>query len=382
MAKRKFKLPGVDDLNKDQDRVLRLPEDGQFLVVGGPGTGKSVVALLRVLKYINNNDYVFLTYNKVLLSATLQLVQTNLKSRTLTSLIYSAYSKQFKKETPEIKKYKPDYEKIIRDFEALNKKTISLHLIIDEGQDMPPKFYEALMYLGIENFFIVADQNQQITENNSSRQELTDLLGLEAEDVIELKENYRNSYPIALLSQHFYTDPSSPPPKLPLKTRPSLGTPILYEYTHYHDCVKLILREADRDPRNLIGVVVATNDMRDSYVQALNTIEINLDNPRPIISTYFSGNGEPNIDFSYGGIVVLNDKSIKGLEFDVVFVIIDGFQIYNNDRDSMKKRFYVMSSRAIKKLVFLKSEAYTGGVEQILPKNENILIRKRLKNEE
>lgn len=408
MNKRKFKLPGVDDLNKGQDRVLRLPEDGQFLIVGGPGTGKSVVALLRTLKYIENDDYIFLTYNKILLSSTLQLVKTNLKSRTLTSLIYDAYYKQFKQMTPEVKKFKPDYEKIINDFETLDKDPISLHLIIDEGQDMPPKFYEALMYLGIENFFIVADQNQQITEDNSTSKELENILGLELEcikyndkdecenkicinkdkdedglgprDYIELKENYRNSHPIALLSHQFYTDPSSPPPKLPSKSRASLGTPTLYEYTHYHECVKLILREADRDPRNLIGVVVTTNDMRDSYVQALNTMEINLDNPRPIISTYFSGNGEPNIDFSYGGIVVLNDKSIKGLEFDVVFVIIDGFQIYNNDLDSMKKRFYVMSSRAIKKLVFLKNETYTGGVEKILPKDENILVRKRLNN--
>jgi len=162
MTKRTFKLPGIDDLNKDQDRVLRLPEDGQFLIVGGPGTGKSVVALLRTLKYIENNDYVFLTYNKILLSSTLQLVETNLQSRTLTSLIYDAYYKQFKQMTPEIKKFKPDYEKIIKDFETLDKDSISLHLIIDEGQDMPPKFYEALMHLGIENFFIVADQNQQI----------------------------------------------------------------------------------------------------------------------------------------------------------------------------------------------------------------------------
>ncbi len=44
MAKRTFKLPGVEDLSKDQDRVLRLPRDGQFLIVGAPGTGKSVVA--------------------------------------------------------------------------------------------------------------------------------------------------------------------------------------------------------------------------------------------------------------------------------------------------------------------------------------------------
>ena len=63
-VKRKFKLPGEDDLNKDQDKVYELPENGQFLIVGGPGTGKSVVALLRAMKFHKNNDYAFLTYNK------------------------------------------------------------------------------------------------------------------------------------------------------------------------------------------------------------------------------------------------------------------------------------------------------------------------------
>jgi len=384
--KRKFKLPGVDDLNKDQDRVLRLPEDGQFLIVGGPGTGKSVVALLRTMKYHKNNDYAFLTFNNVLLSATKQLVDFNLNSFTLDKWFNAEYKNIFKES---LYKYdannsgyqKPNYSEVIKRLESREVLSQSLHIIIDEGQDKSTKYYEALMHFGIENFFIVADQNQQITEDNSSRQELTDLLGLEVEDVIELKENYRNSHPIGLLSNNFFTDPSSPVPELPSQSKPSLGTPILYEYVNYQDCAKLILREADRDNRNLIGVVVANDDLRDTYVKALESMEIKLDNPKPIFSTYSSKDKKvPNINFAYSGIVVLNDKSIKGLEFDIVFIIIDGFKIYNNDLDSMKKRFYVMSSRAIKKLVLLKSDNYNGGVENILPKDNNILRRERLNN--
>ncbi len=382
-VKRKFKLPGVDDLNKDQDRVLRLPEDGQFLIVGGPGTGKSVVALLRTMKYHKNNNYAFLTFNKVLLTATKQLVDFSLNSFTLDSWFGKEYWSIFKEFTPNIEgsERKPDYDQIMKNLEHKGIEEKSYHIIIDEGQDKPTKYYEALMYFGIVNFFIVADQNQQITEDNSSRQELTDLLGLEVDNVIELKENYRNSHPIGLLSNSFFTDPSSPPPILPSKSKPSLGTPILYEHDNYQDCVKLILREADRDSRNLIGVVVANDDLRDTYASALETMEIKLDNPRPIISTYSAKDKKiPNINFAYSGIVVLNDKSIKGLEFDIVFIVIDGFKIYNSDLDSMKKRFYVMSSRAIKKLVLLKSNNYSDGVNEILPDDENILIRKRLNN--
>ena len=383
LVKRRFRLPGIDDLNKDQDKVLRLPEDGQFLIVGGPGTGKSVVALLRTFKYNENNDYAFLTFNKVLLTSTKQLVNFSLKSFTLDSWLGKAYWNIFKEYIPDIEgsERKPDYDQIIKNLESKSLEEKSYHIIIDEGQDKPRKYYETLMYFGIENFFIVADQNQQITEDNSSRQELTDLLGLEVEDVIELKENYRNSHPIGLLSNSFFTDPSSPAPDLPSKSGSSLKTPILYEYSVYQDCAKLILREADRDNSKLIGVVVKNNVLREMYVDALESTVINLDNPRPTISTYFTEDRRlPNINFGYGGIVVLNDKSIKGLEFDVVFIIIDGFEIHNNDIDSMKKRFYVMSSRAIEKLVFFKSKEYNGEVEQILPDDESILKREVLIN--
>ena len=346
-----------------------------------------MVALLRTMKYHKNDDYVFLTFNKVLLEATKQLVDFNLNSSTLDKWFNAEYKKIFKeplyKHDPNNNEYKkPNYIEIIKKFDSKESEEQSCHVIIDEGQDKPIKYYETLMYFGIKNFFIVADQNQQITEDNSSRQELTDLLGLEEEDVIELKENYRNSHPIGLFSSSFFTDPSSPPPDLPSISKSSLGIPILYEYSDYRDCVKTILREADRDNRNLIGVITANDNVRDAYVKKLETTELNLDNPKPIISTYSSKNKEdPNINFAYSGIVVLNDKSIKGLEFDIVFIVIDGFKVYNNDMDSMKKRFYVMSSRAIKKLVLLKNENYNGGVESILPKDDSILRRERLNND-
>ncbi|RUA27272.1 MAG: hypothetical protein DSY76_05395, partial [Bacteroidetes bacterium] len=151
---RKFKLPGIDDLNKDQDRVLRLPEDGQFLIIGGPGTGKSIVALLRAMKYHKNDNYVFLTFNKVLLSATKQLVDFDLNSATLDSWIGKEYWKLFQEYIPHIEgsKRKPDYDKMIKNLESRGIEENPYHLIIDEGQDKPPKYYETLMYFGIENF--------------------------------------------------------------------------------------------------------------------------------------------------------------------------------------------------------------------------------------
>jgi len=117
-GKRKYRLPGEEDLNKDQDQVYDLPEDGQFLIVGGPGTGKSVVALLRALKYHNNNDYIFLTYNHVLNSATHQLIDVNLISSTITQWFYKLQIKLTKKFMPEFEPHKPIYDEVKKRFEA------------------------------------------------------------------------------------------------------------------------------------------------------------------------------------------------------------------------------------------------------------------------
>ena len=43
MSSRKFELPNEKKLNKEQERILGLPEKGQYLIVGGPGTGKSSI---------------------------------------------------------------------------------------------------------------------------------------------------------------------------------------------------------------------------------------------------------------------------------------------------------------------------------------------------
>ena len=374
MAKRRFKLPGIQDLTKDQDKVLRLPQDGQFLVVGGPGTGKSVVALLRTLQFQQDNNYRFLTFNHVLNSATNQWVEVPLVSDTIHSWFYSLQYSLTKQYMPEIKSHSPDYDEVVKRLDTLNSSPNNEHLIIDEGQDVPPGFYDSLMCLGYENFFILADQNQQITEEHSSREELTDLLGLDVDDVIELVDNHRNTAPIANFCQTFYTDKSSPPPTIP--NRPSLDTPILYEYKLVKSCVEMILREADRDDSKLIGLIVATNVKRDDYVKQLNKVEISRDNEKPIVSSYSNEDKQSvNIDFSQGGIVVLNSQSVKGIEFDSVFIVIDGFKLYNNDVTDVKKQFYVMTSRAREKLILFQSELYRDGVDSIFTNDASILMR-------
>ncbi|MGO2418563.1 MAG: hypothetical protein ACTH7F_02185 [Vibrio casei] len=384
MSKRINELPQLHNLTKQQQRVLRLPLEGQHLVVGAPGTGKSVVALHRMKKYEGTGSVPkVLTFNHVLAVHTSQLSECDLT--TAISWLYTIQyqlTEQYMPErapSPNERKRKvvnPDYEKLKGIFSAYYGQVPIQDLIIDEGQDLPSGYYESLMELGFENFFIVGDQNQQITEDNSSRQDLERTLGLNSTDVIELEENFRNTGPIAKLCQHFYTDRASPLPQLP--SRPSMLKPTLLNYSTVNKCVETILRSADRDSGKLIGVIVATETKRLDYVKKFSQLDVPRDNEKPIVSTYSSTQkqGEVNIDFSLGGIVVLCDKSVKGIEFDAVYVILDGLQIIGGDQDAMRKRLYVMTSRAKDELFLMQSEQYPNtAVEALLPTDTNILER-------
>ena len=387
MAKRKLELPRIEELSKEQERVRALPKEGQHLIIGGPGTGKSVLALFRARRHQREQDeYRFLVFNHLLDRASGQLFGSGLVSQTWDRWFRGVFREVADQPVPVQKPNDNGYQEI--DWAGVEKAVQALpggkggrwpFLVIDEGQDMPPAFYDALIGLGFQRFFVVADQNQQIKEANSSRKEIQDCLALEADAVIELQQNYRNRYQVARLARAFYTgDPASPPPELP-KPMPG-AVPLLYRYDegNLEAVARGILRLADQDPRQLIGVIAPKNSVRGRYLDALRTVEVELDNPRPTIETFF-GDNRPDIAFDEGGILIINAQACKGLEFDtVVLADIDEHFVRRNDPDVAKRLFYVMVARARERVFLFMKRGGRGEIERILPRSEDVLRRKEL----
>ena len=389
MARRRFELPGIHDLSKEQEDARALPKQGQHLVIGGPGTGKSILALLRSRRHQQGKeDYVFLVYNRLLNQASRQLCGTSLKSRTWNAWFQSMFRQKTKKQVPKLPSVdgdnwrEIDWDAVLQIIEDVPPQPQPDYLIIDEGQDMPPQFYQSLVNLGFENFYVVADQNQQIVpDRNSSRKDIEDALAIEPADVIELRDNYRNTYPIARLARAFYTnDPASPPPQLP-QPRAFAKRPILFEYgakrsTTFQRVISGILKTADANPRELIGIITPNNEVRHAYVHALRTIDVKLDNERPRILSYQSGQ-DSQLPFDEGGIMVINAKSSKGLEFDRVFLAdIDKHPFWPAISDEKKRLFYVMVARAKSHVVMLKEAGRHCPLEDILPQDPDMLERR------
>jgi DNA helicase-2/ATP-dependent DNA helicase PcrA len=85
-------LPGIQDLSKEQEYARALPKQGQHLIIGGPGTGKSVLALLRSRRHQQDkDDYIFLVYNKLLHQASRQLFGMELCSQQWQSWFASNF---------------------------------------------------------------------------------------------------------------------------------------------------------------------------------------------------------------------------------------------------------------------------------------------------
>lgn len=389
--KRRFVLPGIQDLNRDQDRALALPLKGQHLIIGGPGTGKSVVVLLRARRLARNKkEYRTLVFNHLLDHSNRHLFGDDqmLSAKTWMSWFVDIF-KHFYGETPRLppangSDFRPiDWERVeallhdIPPKEALGER----YLVIDEGQDMPPAFYRALVNLGFENFYVAADQNQQIhPEQCSARQDIETELGLKAGATLELKTNYRNTRPIARLAQSFYPDdPASPRPDLPA-ARTSALTPELWIYDvegkpTLGDIADRILQLSDRQPRKLIGVITPNNVVRTNFLNALRTASPRLDNDRPPIQTFESGQKQ-QLDFGEGGVMVINAQSCKGLEFDVAILAdIDEHQP-KWDLHVLKARFYVMTARAREQLILLRRGTPCPVIEDLLPADDTLLVRK------
>lgn len=392
MAKRRFELPGIQDLSKEQEGVRALPKEGQHLIVGGPGTGKTVVALIRARRYQREqDDYIFLVFNHLLRRASAQLFPGELSGTTWMAWFHERFE-TLTGETLPLKPAGPDGFRPI-DWERVTRIVAGTSpiiddvpfLVIDEGQDMPPQFYQTLVALGFERFFVAADQNQQIRDEHSSRRDIETALDIDTEDVIELKHNYRNSGPVAKLARAFRTDdPASPSVSLPSRRGPAAWL-CDYSERRFADICRRIVKLVDRDPATLIGVIVPNNEVRERYLVELRnaTRELQkaprgLDNGAPRIETFF-GQHRPDVRFDEGGILVLNAHACKGLEFDVgVLADIDRYHVSPADLDALKKRFYVMVTRARERVILLRRRGAKSRIDEILPADPAVLERKDL----
>jgi len=231
-------------------------------------------------------------------------------------------------------------------------------LLIDEGQDFPPGFYRMLKVLGsiarmrgVDHplrCFVLADENQQLTEQNSTLDEIAKTLGVQDENRYTLLDNFRNSREIAELAREFFADVGALP-RLPQR---SSSRPVLLTTGSLAETAERIRTWIHNNPGKETGVLVFSEQSRAAVTGALESALKRAGGRKVTVQTYSWQSREQNrpqnlVFDTPDTVTVLNMHSCKGLEFDAVFIVnMHEARIANGGIDRFRMQMFVATSRA------------------------------------
>lgn len=386
-----MKLPNTEELNDEQLEVFMAPLTTDVLVIGPPGTGKTVMALYRaqiIHRKNQNAKFWILMYNRLLRRYT----ENNLDAgefhggaavapriKTMFSWLGYVWGRSW------------GWRRDWRDFDNLNwidgiaqlsnkpahvqKRAFTWdHVIIDEGQDFAKGFYMLLQSakaLGAQAgkrmaLTVFADENQRLnSDNNCSIGEIRSELKVPGYEEFSLNTNYRNSVQIAKLASHFYCGLSTGIPHMPGRKGPV--NPVLRSYVDSVSETAQIATFATSNEDLSIGVIVQTDALRrniyDNLVARLSGTGVK-------IYTYHHKLKKEEVENleieDSGSITIVCGASCKGLEFDAVF--LPRLESYNPDPGNelvFRMNMYVRISRA-RDYLFMSYVSANDGKPEVL----------------
>ena len=359
-----FKLPAYQELSKEQDTINNLPLDGRHLIVGPPGTGKTVIAIYRAemckKKSMSSQFIVFNHTLRQYLNTAVSEKKVESQTTTYHSWFYSWYARNFHDNVPQISDYNPDWQAIHKNISKKTGYEKFDHLIIDEGQDLDKYFYLVLPQVA-NNITVFADENQRLHDTNSTIDDIKMFLGVNGTH--NLTRNYRNSLPIAKIARCFYAGLPSGIPELP-ERKGSLPRLILGR--DFYSQMDLIAQAANNYPDYSTGVFFKT---QKEQKEALRALKARVKDSVNVQAYMYNHKNHKNINFNKNGVFILTYKSAKGLEFDTVF--IPNLQKLRTDANVIdeKMTLYVLTSRARNFLYLLTSNDDIPGLMRSVPED-------------
>ena len=335
------RLPTWDELRADEEQldVLEAPLDEPLFVAGPPGSGKTSLAVWRADALSElHGEIPMVTYNRML-RRTLELATDDndiaVAASTMQSLVWRHYSARTKDEPPRepvdafAYRWQPMIERMTahgQDHQAL---------VVDEGQDLPTGFFAYASRCVAKHMSVFADEEQAIGQSRSTLEQIKHAAGLP--DPTILTENHRNTPEIARLAEHFHRG------RLPAATVVRSGSgelPLLVRSPDTESTVNRIANEF-RNRAVSVGVVVHRNATGGAVREKLRGLL-----PQARVDMYSNHRkNEHSIDVRTPGITVLNKESVKGQEFDTVFILeLDRFVPCTSDADC--RAMYMMCTRA------------------------------------
>ena len=337
-----MRLPTWEELERvdEQLNVLEHPLNEPLFVAGPPGSGKTVLATTRAQAVAEHGRVVLLTYNRMLRRLLALLNDKKAASmiiNTMQSYVWGHYNERTGHDPPRLSRdrYAYIWADMFRVLELRDARPKVSHLIVDEGQDLAEGFFAYAAHYISQTMSVFADDDQALAERRTTLEQIMKAAGLPAP--IILSQNHRNTPEIARVAEHFH---SGRLPTATVRRTHSGDVPRLAERLSF-DGVAHSIATWSQNRGGSIGVVVDQN----STGEHLHTM---LQQRLPRLRCDYYNNERKNencINVLNPGITILNKESVKGQEFDTVFVLeLQKFLPCQSDAD--KRAMYMMCSRA------------------------------------
>lgn len=373
--------------------VNRISKEQKLAIVGGPGTGKTVLAMAGMRKN-SDSKQILLTYSKPLSKMingcsvesltvhkfchelgkeiTKKLNSLGLETEKEESLDSIAIGKYGYKKTGWPQTGWPQWDSLYRDYTKLplsaQKQIRYDDIFIDEGQDLPNEAYEFFSKIA-DRIIVTYDDAQEVGRENYDSElirkagiecnRITSVLGIQ-ETFYDLIDNFRNTASIEHVAKLFYNNYGNSAISLrPSVCKRNIGS--LPEVLFSDATQEIINKIADTayQLNKHIGIIVPDKETFINVKQLMqNAITRGiLPNSKFFYkygkNTMYETNDNMNsvkndAELNQSGVFLTTYKTSKGMEFDEVYLFNCQKIVLNKSSD--KNKFYVAITRAKDKL--------------------------------
>ena len=339
-----MRLPTYEEIARDEEQleVYETPFDESLFVVGPPGSGKTVLAVHRAQMLASAGiTVVLITYNRMLRRLIAQLTEDQVEAQTMHQFVSTSYLAQANAGAPCTAPYVYDWNAMFATLERRGVTPEPTHVIVDEGQDLPTGFFRYLRDFTATTVTVFADEDQALSDERSTLRDIKEAARLD--DPVLLSANHRNTPEIARVAEYFHAGDAS----VPEVHRPGSGElPRVFLYRQDGATGRIANTYRTRGGR--LGVAVVNNETGEALYSRLRN---QLAGQRVEIYTSYRKN-EDEIDLLAPGITILNVQSIKGQEFDTVF-IMEVEELLLEATEVNGRKMYMLCARARDNLILM-----------------------------
>ncbi len=335
-----MRLPTYDEIARvpEQLGIWDAPFDESLFVAVPPGSGKTVLAVHRArMMAASDMQTVLVTYNRMLRRLIALLTESKVPAYTMHWYVGQQHYKEKTgaRKAPEVQPNVFDWKTMAEELGDRAVTPEALHLIIDEGQDLPVQFFDYVRQFVARTVTVFADEDQALTNQRSTLGDIKRAAGLD--DPIMLSGNHRNTPEVARLAEHFHTGDL---PVAAVHRPPSGERPRLVLHPTVEKASERIANWYTTRGES-VGVVVVRNTTGQDIHRSLRD---RLKGHRVDLYTSVKKN-ENEINVLKPGITILNKESIKGQEFDTVFIMEIG-ELLPCTNDVQRRVMYMLCARA------------------------------------